>query len=232
MQELIRLISALDQLAAQDPGQRATKGSERDAPPTPLERLAVLGRMVDESHRIQRAWFTTLLDRGHGPGGRVEDPREVDPQEHAPLTIAAGDDPDAGLLKLLRGFQRVLLEHPIAAQAAFSALVAEGRRYAETSEGAEWSRRLEGSELLRQGRRVWEAASLSMLETRPDAALPSSYIDALLSAADHPEVEALLRRLQGADEAAAGGAAEASTEQERELQLEEEERAGARTGSR
>lgn len=208
MQELIRLISALERLSARRPGAHAADGRDDDEPATPVERLAVLERMVDESHRIQRAWFSSLLDQGRDPGARAEDSveatRERGRAAAPPSSDDHPDDPDAALVELLRGLQRVVLEHPIAAQAAFSALVAEGRRYAQTPEGVGWARRLEGSELLRQGRRVWEAASLGMLEPNTDAALPSSYIDALLSAADHPDVEALLRRLQNADEAAAG----------------------------
>ena len=38
-------------------------------------------------------------------------------------------DPEDELLTLLREIQYLLLEHPVAAQAAFSAFVAEGRRF-------------------------------------------------------------------------------------------------------
>ena len=193
MQALIGLISTLEQLAEAERGARAREPAPRrdDAAATvPVERLAVLERMVGESQQLQRAWFDGLIARGQAPGGAIE------------TTADAAEDHE--LLTLLRGLQRVVLHHPIAAQAAFSALVAEGREFAATPEGAAWARRLAGSELLRRGRRVWEAASLNLLDPDGGATLPSSYLEALLSAVDHPDVEGLLRRLQRAGEEAGG----------------------------
>ncbi len=83
----------------------------------------------------------------------------------------------------LQALQRVLFEHPIAAQAAFAALVAEGRRYAETEEGAAWQRRLRESQLVRDGRVVWEVLTQNSFEENRDVLLPSVFVDALARAA-------------------------------------------------
>jgi hypothetical protein len=104
-------------------------------------------------------------------------------------------DPEAGVLRVLREAQYVLLKHPVAAQAAFSALVAEGRRFAATPEGREWSERLAGSELMRQGRMVWEVATLKILEESSPHVLPSAYVEALVKASGSRELESLLSRL-------------------------------------
>lgn len=108
------------------------------------------------------------------------------------LTIRDLDD---DLLDTLRELQFVLLRHPVAAQAAFSALVVEGRSFAATHVGQQWVERLAGSELMRQGRTVWEVVSLKLLEENPTTVLPTAYLDALVQATASQELEPLLARL-------------------------------------
>ena len=117
----------------------------------------------------------------------------VDPLAHLPRLRV--EEPEAKLLDRLRGFQDLLLLHPVAAQAAFSGLVAEGRRYAETGEGAEWLQRLAGSDLARRGRVVWEVVTMKMLEEQSEDVLPSAYLDALIGASASGELEPLLAKL-------------------------------------
>src|ERR1700759_2472443 len=105
---------------------------------------------------------------------------------------------DDQLAPLLRGVQLLLLKHPVAAQAAFAALIAEGRRFAATPEGAEWSAALAGSDPGHRGRRVWDAVSLNMLEDDPATIIPSTYLEALLRAARSADLEGLLGRLHDA----------------------------------
>ncbi|AUX28302.1 uncharacterized protein SOCE836_003720 [Sorangium cellulosum] len=100
-----------------------------------------------------------------------------------------------------------MLKHPVAAQAAFAALIAEGRRFAATPEGAEWAAALAGSDLVRRGRQVWDAVGMNMLEDDPDAILPSAYLEALLRAARSPDLEAALRGLYDATKGDPLGAA-------------------------
>jgi hypothetical protein len=102
-----------------------------------------------------------------------------------------------GLFAVLREAQRLIVRYPVAAQAAFAAVVAEGRAYAATSEGAALRRRLVGSELVRRGRVVWEVGTLNVLEEEPATALPSKLMDALAKAATVPDLEPMLTRLFG-----------------------------------
>ncbi|MFO0605822.1 MAG: hypothetical protein U0324_21745 [Polyangiales bacterium] len=111
----------------------------------------------------------------------------------------APDGPDDAameeIVRLLRSLQLVLLKHPAASQAAFRALVHEGRRFASTPEGAAWKRRLAGSELVRQGQAVWEGVTLNMLEADTDRVFPSMLLDAFVAAAGLDALEQALARL-------------------------------------
>lgn len=104
-------------------------------------------------------------------------------------------DPEDELFDALGAAQTALVRHPIAAQALFSALVAEGRRYAATPDGAALRARLAGSDLIRRGRVLWEVGTLNVLEENPDGVLPSKVVDALVQAAATPDLERMLGRL-------------------------------------
>ncbi len=108
-------------------------------------------------------------------------------------------EPDETLVATLREARYAVLRHPVAAQAGFSALVAEGRRYAETAEGRAWRRRLAGSPLLRDLRVAWDMTTAELLQEDPPTLLPTTFVDALLQFASHPHSEALLARFQSED---------------------------------
>ena len=103
-------------------------------------------------------------------------------------------DPEPMEVALLRRLQVMLLKHPVAAQAIFTALVAEGRRFAATPDGAAWQARLAQSSLLQRARLVFDLTTLGLLEERPEGDLPSSYLDALFMASGG-EVDGLLNEL-------------------------------------
>ncbi len=103
--------------------------------------------------------------------------------------------PSDALSDSLRAGQRLLLQHPAAAQALFRALVREGRTHAQTPEGAALRAQVARSELLRRGRVIWEGVTLNILEEEGDGALPSSLVEAFMAAAAHPDAEALLAGL-------------------------------------
>ena len=126
--------------------------------------------------------------------------------DDAPLRIEL-TDPTAAELMFLRSIQRTLLKHPVACQAAFTALMAEGRRFAGTDEGRMWRDRLVNSSLLHGARLIFDLATLGMLEERPNGELPSNYLDALFMAASSSDLDALLNRLfwSGDDELATDG---------------------------
>lgn len=99
------------------------------------------------------------------------------------------------VVRILREGQFLILRHPVAAQAALRALVAEGRRFAATETGRRWKDRLARSELLRRGRMVWQGSVLNMLEEDSDSPLPSAFLDALLAATASADLPDLLSRL-------------------------------------
>jgi hypothetical protein len=95
---------------------------------------------------------------------------------------------------LVAALQRAVVEHPVAAQGLAAALIAEGRRFAETPAGAEWLERLAASELARQARVFWESSTLNMIDERADPPLPSAFVDAVLGAMMSQDLEGLLAR--------------------------------------
>jgi hypothetical protein len=106
-------------------------------------------------------------------------------------------NPEDELFRLLRRAQELLLTHPIAAQAIFRAFVAEGRAFALTPEGARWKAEIEGSELIRRGRVVWEVGTLNTLEDDAETIIPSKILDAVVKAAATSDLEPMLSRLFG-----------------------------------
>jgi hypothetical protein len=107
-----------------------------------------------------------------------------------------GRDDDASVA-LLREAQAVLVKYPIAAQAAFAALVREGRRFAATEEGRAWKSRLAGSPLVARARTLFEGLAGGLLDEH-GGALPSAYVDALVRALDR-DLERVLDDLGGGE---------------------------------
>jgi hypothetical protein len=151
------------------------------APPPLFDIIRLQAMIYEESRRIHDLLFDRLI----GPALRPADDAEEGPA------------PDGQLSAILRRAQLLLLKHPVAAQAAYAALIAEGRRFAATPEGAEWASALAGSEELRRSRRVWDAVGMNLLEDDPATIVPSRYLEALLGAARSADLTALLRGLHG-----------------------------------
>lgn len=108
-----------------------------------------------------------------------------------------GDEPEDELSRLLHELRWVLFKHPIATQAAYRALVREGRAFAQTDEGRAWRARLERSELIRRGTSLFDLGTMSMLDPDSDQLLPTHLIDAFARAASRLDLEeALARRLE------------------------------------
>jgi hypothetical protein len=104
------------------------------------------------------------------------------------------DERDDELGRVLEGIRDALIRHPIATQSAFSALVAEGRRFSETAEGKTMCAQLADSELLARLRVVWESLSMTAFSERPDAPLPSFFLEGVVRAAVERGLESLLSR--------------------------------------
>lgn len=131
------------------------------------------------------ASYRGLLDRYH---------RALD--DALPRRDGEGRDDDAGVT-LLREAQAVLVKYPIAAQAAFAALVREGRRFAATEDGRAWKSRLAGSPLVARARTLFEGLAGGLLDEH-GGALPSAYVDALIRALDR-DLERVLDDLGGGE---------------------------------
>ncbi len=115
-----------------------------------------------------------------------------DPSGRAVFSFVSPEDP---VHRGLRRLQQVLLTHPAAAQAAFRALVSEGRRYAATPDGARVAAALADSELVRRGRVVWDVTTMSSLTDDEAENLPSVLMESFLQAVATDPLEPMLSRL-------------------------------------
>jgi hypothetical protein len=102
---------------------------------------------------------------------------------------------DEEVVAALRALERTIFKYPMAIQAAFSALAAEGRRYAKTEEGAEWRSKLAGAYSMGRARMVWEVLSLSAFTEEHTAALPSVFVENLVRTLRTQRLEPLLSRI-------------------------------------
>lgn len=113
--------------------------------------------------------------------------RDAARQEFAPS--------DEQIERALGRLHRALFKYPMAVQAAFSALVAEGRRFAQTPEGSEWKERLSRAEETGRARMLWEVLSLSSFTEHNDNPLPTVMVDTLVHTIRTKKLEPLLSKL-------------------------------------
>ena len=104
-------------------------------------------------------------------------------------------EPEDDLLRTLRALSDVLLRYPIAVQAAFSALAAEGRRFAATPEGQALKTDLAASELFDRVRLLWGSLGMHAFVERPIEVLPSFFLDGAMRAAAVEKLEPILSAL-------------------------------------
>jgi hypothetical protein len=134
-----------------------------------------------------------------GTTGSVEDvgdvaERAAGPAASAAASTAAGGAASTAIDRALHQLARAIVQHPLAAQAAYCALVREGRAFAATDEGRLLRRQLARSELAARLRTAWQLVTLGML--RDDATpgtIPSVLVDALVQAALRDRFESRLR---------------------------------------
>lgn len=110
------------------------------------------------------------------------------------LPVATLRPVDDELESALRAAQAVVLQHPVAAQAAWAALVAEGRRHAATGEGTALRERLSRSPMALRLKQAFEIGTFHMLDADPAGVLPATFADILLLAAGTGGLEAVLER--------------------------------------
>jgi len=165
------------------------------AQPTPFEQGRLLARIFEESQRINWALFRAYI--------QPQLTAQMELLRHAyglPTSNSNGrgkrQQNEDELFDMLTRLQLWVLQNPMAAQAVFASLVAEGRRFAGTNAGARWARALAESDLVRKGRLVWEATTLNLLEERENAVLPTTYLEVLRRAVTTKNFESLLARLR------------------------------------
>ncbi|MEP7123920.1 MAG: hypothetical protein ABJE95_23530 [Byssovorax sp.] len=107
----------------------------------------------------------------------------------------AEPEEDDETIRRLRAAQTILVKYPVASQAAFAALVREGRLFAKTEEGQRWKRRLTPSPMLAKARTLFEGLAKGIVAEQ-GAALPSTYVEALVHALDR-ELEGVLADIGG-----------------------------------
>jgi hypothetical protein len=107
----------------------------------------------------------------------------------------AHDERDERIDLAIQHLTRAIVKYPVAAQAAYSALVREGRAFAATDEGRRIRNQLAGSELVSRLRTAWELMTFGMLrDESPVGVLPSVLVEALVQAVFRERFEARLHR--------------------------------------
>jgi len=153
--------------------------------------------------RLQRhmRWFDGVLRLYRAAAHAVAEQLALAGPDDAVRPADAAPDPGGDaeaeqLIAFARRAHRVLLEHPVAAKAAYAALAAQGRAFAATREGGELRARLVRSRRLRRASLVWRSLTMGMLDDQDPGELPATYLDNLLRAIDRRDLEQLLGRLQ------------------------------------
>ena len=116
----------------------------------------------------------------------------TDQREDPPVLVFDEAEDEAG--RMLRRARAILFRYPIASQAALRALVAEGRAFATTPEGAALAERLVRAELVQRARVVWEVATANAVTGDGEQLIPSAVLEALAAAAAQSPLEPWLAR--------------------------------------
>ena len=88
-----------------------------------------------------------------------------------------------------------IYRYPMVVQALFSFLVAEGRRFAETDEGARLRDRLVRSSSSTNARMIWELLTTHAFVENPVHALPSAFIERFVRLIATRGLEPLISRI-------------------------------------
>lgn len=99
---------------------------------------------------------------------------------------------DRALPRILDRLRLWLWRYPDLARSLVRQLVAEGRRFAGTPEGARWQARLADAPLTQRGRMVWTAYGLDRLLDDQAATPPSGWLEALAAALEEADLEQTL----------------------------------------
>lgn len=170
-----------EHLLALRAGEPPAEAAEPARPVIDYPRLQHHVRWFDGVLRLYRAAARAVAEQVAVPG---------------PIDQPAGAPAEADrLIDIVQRAYRILLEHPVAAKIAYTALAEQGRAFAATPEGAELRARLVRSRRLRRASLVWRSLTMGMLDDQDPGELPATYLDNLLRAVDRADLEQLLGRL-------------------------------------
>ena len=167
--ELMHRVGSLKH--ARDVAARHATGSRHRARQSRLVAAQPTPRRAGRPRRLRtRADPMNPEDTGRHARRAGADPRAHPRPRRAqtPQLLPAPPDEAAGtertVYDLLLGARRAVLGNPAAARGLHDLLVAEGRRYADTPDGAQLRDALVASEAVENLRRVWETVSLNVLD--------------------------------------------------------------------
>ncbi len=102
------------------------------------------------------------------------------------------------LATLMRQARMAMLQNPAGTRTVVRLLIEEGRRFAETDEGAAWQQRLLASDELEPLRDMWEAISLSVFDDLEDEQeVPKAWLDLVTDVATNStSMEALIEAMR------------------------------------
>ncbi len=165
------------------------------APPGPPPQRPRRARPVVDYPLLQRRvhWLDGMLRLYRAAAGEVAALVDGD---HAGGRAGGADGVPDPLLDVVRRAHGLLLEHPVAAKAAYAALARQGRAFAATPEGAALRARLVRSRRLGRASLLWRSLAMGMLDELDPGELPATYLDNLLRVVDRADLEQLLGRLQ------------------------------------
>jgi hypothetical protein len=147
-----------------------------------FDRTRLDAMIFEEVIQIRR-----LMLRWLAPGAAKATPRTRTRKKAPPL--------EEKVLHLLGELQQFVLQHPVAAQKIFAALVAEGRKYAATPAGARRARALAAMPAMARARQFWESSLAGVLEEGEETVLPSSYVEIVMQGALLASPETLLAKI-------------------------------------
>ena len=99
------------------------------------------------------------------------------------------------LISVLRFIQRLFVRNPQAVGAIVQAVVAEGYRFAESSDGQRWKRLLTNSELMQRGRLIWDSYGFGSLISATPARVPSDWLELIANGLMSADLETVLTLL-------------------------------------
>jgi hypothetical protein len=166
---------------------------DRDASARPhedrsaLDLATMLLSLFEESQRINETLFRLM----------VAPLLEHTARDYDPARKRNGASLHEDLLAaILVQSRRWVVQYPVLAQAVYAALVAEGRRYGRTPEGARWAQALNRSQTVRRSRPLFEAVTTNMSEDAQNAVLPSTLLQAVRQLGTTTHLEAWLSQLR------------------------------------